>query len=204
MASSTLRKRVGLLFLAFWVPAITVVTATLMSSHVVAMPEPRDAEKLHDALQTLAPGPGRRLVHLVPDDCSCTNNLLRHLLERGAEAPAEYLVFLGHRAGLSEKAVSAGYRYRELSAGVAESRLSLQAAPVLAVLQGSALSYAGGYFDEPAAVHARTERILAGIDAGRPPEGLPIFGCVLTEELRRRTDPFGLKRLEAVGRGDGW
>ncbi|MEM6930372.1 MAG: hypothetical protein AAF602_25770, partial [Myxococcota bacterium] len=82
-------------------------------------------------------------------------------------------------------------------------QLAIDGAPVLVVRDADgAIAYAGGYFDLPAAIHARDERIVAAVDAGRPPASLPLYGCAVSADLARARDPLGtrglLRAIEAV------
>lgn len=186
--TSAAKERLGRALLVLWAPLAAAVVGLLMVNHTVAMPGPDDAALLTARLAEL--GDGRRVVHVVAEGCSCTERLFRHLLERGGEG--EHLVYVGARSDRVALARDAGYTVQTTDPEGLARRWGLRAAPVLLVGDGGLL-HAGGYFRRPAALVPRAVEILAAIDAGERPQGLPVFGCAVEAGLRRAADPLGLQ-----------
>lgn len=194
------RQWLGVGLLAVWAPVALVVIALLMVNHVVAMPEPSDVDRLHAAVEALVGGRAdrRAVVHVIYAGCSCTDGLVTHLDTRGPGADTdEVVLYVGADAERQARLAARGFRVEPLPRSELEERFALRAAPILVVLEPEGeLAYVGGYYRYPAAVHALDEQILARIDGGERPEGLPIFGCAVDPALARQLDPLGLQELQ--------
>lgn len=183
-----------------WAPAALVVVALLMVNHVVAMPEPSDVERLQGAVVELLGGrlERRAVVHVIYAGCSCTDGLVAHLDERGPRPDAdEVVLYVGADRERQARLAARGFRVEPLPRSALEQRFALQAAPILVVIEpDGVLTYVGGYYRYPAAVHALDQEVLASLDAGKAPEAFPIFGCAVDPALARQLDPLGLQELQ--------
>jgi hypothetical protein len=198
--ASSLGNRLGRLFLLAWVPGTICGLAALMLNHFVSMPNPDDLERLRKGVLGFTQGDhGFRLVHVIYQDCSCTNNLFTHLMDRGAFPEAEEtILFIGKDNERRLKAARAGFRFREISSATLTEQLGVEAAPLLIVLSndGGRLAYIGGYYDEPATIRALDEAVFASVEGGATPDPLPLYGCAVSERLQSAIDPLGLRGLK--------
>ncbi|MEO0600023.1 MAG: hypothetical protein AAF211_01225, partial [Myxococcota bacterium] len=142
----------------------------------------------------LGPGPG--ITHVIASDCSCTRGLVRHLTDRGPSlGRRESVLFVGASLPGLDGLEARGFDLHALAPEELRTHFAIDGAPVLVVRDPDRIVYAGGYFDLPAAIHARDQRIVAAVDAGRPPASLPLYGCAVSTELARARDPLGLRAL---------
>ncbi len=134
------------------------------------------------------------LVHVIYANCSCTERLFKHLVERRAmRGVDETILFVGDDAAKKARARGAGYRFATVTPAELATRFGLEVAPVMfAFTREGKLAYAGGYFDRPAAVVALDERIVAEVQQGTPTDPLPVYGCAVSPELQKSVDPLGI------------
>jgi hypothetical protein len=195
--AEVLARLCGKALIVLWSGVALLGISSLSVSHMAAMPGPDKATRMAQAAAAL-----RRestplfFVHVIYEQCSCTERLLAHLLRRGRLLGVEEaIVFVGERpmAERTRAAAHAGFAFLELTPAQLERRFGLQAAPVLLAFDASArLAYAGGYFDHPSALTALDERIHVQLAAGAAPRPLPIFGCAVSAQLQRSVDPLGI------------
>jgi hypothetical protein len=192
------RRWIGTSILVIWAPVTLLVTAALMVNHVVAMPAPTEIERLTGAVLALRhPSDDRRLVvHVVADGCSCTDSLFDHLTERGPQADTdEWVVFVGEDPVRERSVRDRGFALRSTTRAGLQAEFGLEAAPILIVAdRAGGLAYVGGYYRYPAAVAPLDESVLSAVGRGERPDGLPIFGCAVSERLAEQLDPLGLQR----------
>lgn len=182
----------GRVLLLVWVPLVMIVIGLLMVNHTIAMPSPDRPELLQAALLELDEGPDVT-VHIIYANCSCTDLLVEHLISRRAN-PSELVLYVGEPRPSHTALSTSGFKVIRLLPGELETKLGLEAAPVLLALRGGTLAYAGGYFRYPAAVRPLDVSIVQRIDQGEAVKGLPIFGCAVSPRLQRQVDPLGLQR----------
>jgi hypothetical protein len=188
--------RLGAVALGVWFVITMLGIASLGLSHVVPMPRPDEASaRLAAAMLALRRGGTERfVVHVLSAGCSCTDRLFAHLVTRQPLAGAEEVVlFVGDDLPKRAAAARAGLAFVTLTAADVTDRYGLEAAPVLLAFDArGSLRYAGGYYDHPAAVWPRDERVHARIASGETPESLPVFGCAVSPRLQASLDPLGL------------
>jgi len=185
----------GTLLVVAWAVVTLVGLAALSFNHMFAMPTPGQAQSLSQAMLSLRQGSGREfLVHVIDGDCSCTERLFAHLLERGPFPDVEEVVlFAGNDPGKQRAAEGAGFAFVAISSTALLERYHLEVAPVLVAFDGAAnLRYLGGYYDHPAAMWPRDERLRDELARGDSPRPLPVFGCAVSERLQNELDPLGI------------
>jgi hypothetical protein len=196
-AAEALSRLSGKALLALWAGVTLLGISSLSVSHMAAMPGPDKAVRMVEAAAAMRrESTALFFVHVVYEQCSCTDRLLAHLLRRGRwRGVEEAIVFVGERAvdDRSSAAARAGFAFTHVTPAQLERRFGLQAAPVLLAFDASArLVYAGGYFDHPSALTALDERIHAQLATGALPQALPVFGCAVSAALRKSVDPLGI------------
>ncbi|MGH8241399.1 MAG: hypothetical protein ACREXP_30890 [Steroidobacteraceae bacterium] len=183
------------MLLACWILVTLVGLGSLSLSHMVAMPKPDPTEQLARALLDLRRDPRREfLVHVIYADCSCTERLFTHLLERGPFAHAEEIIlFAGEDPAKQRSARRAGFEFLSISPALLVERYLLEAAPVLVAFDAAGrLNYLGGYFAHPAAIAPLDERLHRDLMRGGSPDPLPVFGCAVSTRLQKAVDPLGV------------
>jgi hypothetical protein len=189
------KDRLGKLFLIIWIPAISAVIGFLMLNHIIAMPLPDDYKKIQQNMPRLRHGAGWLMVHVIYQNCSCTNSLTESLLERGPRPGIdESIIFVGDDPAFEKKFEARGFSFEfETKASIAE-RYGIEAAPMLLIFSPQdRLEYGGGYFERPSVYRSMDQKYLARLQKGEKVEALPLYGCAVSTRLQKITDPFGIK-----------
>ncbi len=136
-------------------------------------------------------------VHVIYENCSCTDSLMDHLMERSALPwVREVILFVGrgHEDLLGLEA--AGFELHMTSQDKLVQDFSIESAPVLiAVDSDGSLLYVGGYYRFPAAVRPLDQKILSHVlveSRSMPSLPLPVYGCAVDKKLQEALDPLGL------------
>ena len=135
------------------------------------------------------------LVHIIPQNRSCTENLLRHLIDRGLMQDIhERIIFVGESTKYANEIRRAGYLLELVSAESIERQYGIVAAPLLVVFaKMGALLYLGGYHTHAATIHPKDIELMRQINDGGQPEALPLYGCAISPELINAIDPPGVR-----------
>jgi len=183
--------------LAVWCVVMLAGGADLLGLHMIPLRGPSmDPAALASAIARVPfASKGWRMVHVLYTDCLCSASVLEHLLERGVVADAETIVVVGAGSAAETARMRArGFEVLETTTTAASAELGLEGAPMLIVVRPSGeIAYAGGYTRAKRAALVADLGIYRSIRAGGVVEPLPIFGCALDEQTRRRTDPLGLR-----------
>lgn len=194
-SSRAVIDRASKLILVLWVPAILVVTALLMVNHIISMPTPTDMSRLRQAVaETRTDSTRPFLLHVIYENCSCTDGLFRHLIERRAHTDAtETILYVGDDPERDTNSRRAGFGFVTIDRDELESRFGIEAAPVLVIVNADdELQYVGGYYRYPAAKHSLDVTLYGSARAGERLDPLPVFGCATGAALREAVDPLGL------------
>lgn len=193
--STPARSWIGKLLIAVWATVTIIGLASLSLGHMAAMPEPKDEARLAREMLALRHDPARSfMVHVISADCSCTQRLFAHLLERDRFPGAEEIVlFVGEDAAKGRAAKAAGLRFIVTSPAALAARYGIEAAPVLIAFDaGGRLLYVGGYYNHPSTLFPLDEKIHAELAQGTIPKPLPVFGCAVSQRLQKSVDPMGI------------
>jgi len=179
--------------LAVWAAALIVLIASLSIRHLAALPQPKDAALLAAAMLKYRRQPAAHfLVHVIYSECSCSRSLLTHLASRRRFPNTEELILFVGRPDPRLK--NSRFEVQTISPSQLIATTGLEAAPVLLIFNPSgALTYAGGYYDHPAANNPLDEKIQAALLAQQPFEPLPIFGCAISPRLQNSLNPFRIR-----------
>lgn len=204
-AAATRRRAVrGALWL--WGILAFVVTGSLASAHEYTLPHPeRSDPQLNAALaaQRTPADAGRfSVAHVMYAACSCSQNIIDHLEQRGARKDvAELVVLVGQDAELSARVTRAGYRLDNIEPAELKQKYALEAAPLLIIADARGqIAYMGGYTTQKQGLDIRDTVLIDELLAGKHTIELPLLGCAVSRALQRVLDPFGLKYL---GEGPG-
>ncbi len=188
-----MKSKIAAVVLLIWAPTTIVITSLLMVNHTIAMPMPSDLQQVEHGLVDWL-GRGDAVVHILYANCSCTDRLVDHLVERGPTlAEREVVLFVGTPRPTHERLAEVGFEWHQWSQHELTERIGVEAAPLLVVRQSNRMDYVGGYFRFPAATRPLDVSIIANTTDGEPPKPLPIFGCAVSPRLRAAVDPLGLQ-----------
>jgi hypothetical protein len=189
------KDRLGKIFLIIWIPVITAVIGFLMVNHLIAMPLPHDYQKIQENMPQLRNGPGWLMVHVIYQNCSCTNSLTSSLLERGRQPGVdESIIFVGDDEAFKRKFEARGFSFSFESRDEIADQYGIEAAPMLLIFSPQDhLEYGGGYFERPSVYRSIDQKYLARLKKGENVEALPLYGCAVSTRLQKITDPFGIK-----------
>lgn len=193
------RRRAARGALWLWAVVAFAVTGSLASAHEYTLPHPeRSDPQLNAALaaQHTAAGAGRfGVTHVMYAACSCSQNIIDHLEQRGARTDvSELVVLVGRDAELSLRITRAGYRIDNVEPAELKNKYGLEAAPLLIIADARGqIAYMGGYTEQKQGRDIRDSALIDELLAGKHTIELPLLGCAVSRALQRVLDPFGLK-----------
>lgn len=190
----------GKVFIVIWIVVITVVMSLQMASHLVSMPIPENIDNfLNKIKKSYYKDDGRAvIVHAIYEKCSCTNSLLKHLVERGLQPLSQEVIFvIGSEAPYESELVAKGFSVFKMKQDEFVNEFGIEAAPLLTLINNKGeLKYMGGYFKtSEARVSTDQEIIQKALIEDKPPEPLPLYGCAVSDRLQKYIDPFQLNEL---------
>lgn len=186
--------------LAAWALLCVICGASLMSEHLLTLPAPvfGDAQ-LRDAVAA-SRGAGQRgwlVLHVVSEDCGCSQRVLRHLVtsRRPAGVAERVVLVTDHPAAPGHGDLAGhGLELDAVSPDELIARYRIEAAPLMVVLDPSnTVRYVGGYTPRKQAADIRDVAIVEAVRRGDRVEALPAFGCAVGAALKSEVDPLGLR-----------
>jgi len=191
--------------LAAWVVACVVVGAYLLASHLLTLPTPAAADPvLHRAIAARRHADQRDrwlVLHVVFDDCKCSQRVLAHLLSTSRPGGvAERIVYVTeHPTEAETRAATAaipahGFELDVVTPDQLDADYHIEAAPLLVIVDPhDVVRYAGGYTPFKQADDVRDVAVITALLRGEAPESLPAFGCAVGRHLRSTLDPLGIR-----------
>jgi hypothetical protein len=186
---------------AVWLVCFLVVGAYLLAPHLLTLPAPGtdDAELQRSVAQRRDGQHGRWLVlHVLDQDCPCSQRVLDHLLDGPPpDTAAERVVWIAtsHDADRISAMRAHGFDVELVAPEQLDERYHLQAAPLMVVVDpDDRVHYVGGYTPRKQADDVRDRAILAALQRGERVAPLPTFGCAVGAALRTTIDPLGVRR----------
>ena len=187
-------------FLALWAGVASVVIASLMAEHWVALPRPAvDDARTQAGLANLRAGEGSTarwtLHHVLYADCPCSRDVLEQVLRRSAPPECDEVVLLvGDDALVEGRCAERGLRLVVVTEAQLAEQFGVEAAPLLLVTDPHGRTrYSGGYTDRKRALALQDLALVARLRAGESVAPLPVFGCGVSASLQDALDPLGLK-----------
>lgn len=191
--------------LAFWAwaPVALAIGTTLMATHwrTLPMPAADDARLLGALAQLREDDEAERwlVVHVLYAACRCSRNVVDHLVD--APRPvglAERILLVGATPELDAKLASSPIPVVRVRPEELAERYAIEAAPLLLVVDpAGTLRYRGGYSERKQAEALQDVAIIESLRGDGEVAALPLFGCAVSDELRRMLDPLGLRRVAA-------
>jgi hypothetical protein len=190
---------------AFWIwAAILFVAGTSLAAAHFALPKP-DAKNqaLAHALSSLRSQSDEQkwlAVHVLYAQCRCSRNILEHLAaSRRPAAFSEKVLIVGERPELNpllRRMSDRGMDVRRTTVAELQSKFHVEAAPLLLVVDPRGnVRYSGGYTERKQGPDVRDAEIMTRLAREQTVAELPLFGCAVSEKLRKLLDPLELKAL---------
>ena len=178
---------VARLAVAVWFGTMLVLGAGLLAKHVVALPAPTNSERLSKSLSSLRASKAQDqwlAVHVLYAECRCSQRIVAHLISTVRPSGwQEVVLWVGN--GAPDLALERAYRVKRLTS-VELARLGVDAAPLLVVLDPqNHVRYTGGYTDRKQGPVIEDVRILAQARRADTLASLPVFGCAVSDRLKR-------------------
>jgi hypothetical protein len=174
--------------LGAWFILMLGVGAALLAKHIVAFRTPAPTAAMGATLGTLrrAPDQGKWFaLHVLYAGCRCSERVVDHLTSTKRPTDwAEAVLWVG--SDLPPAALEQhGFAIKRLT--TAELPLyGIEAAPTLVALDpANSVLYLGGYTERKQGPDIDDLRILADARASKTLAALPVFGCAVSNRLRR-------------------
>ena len=201
---SPLRKTLIYSGLMLWAAVCVVVGTYLLASHLLTLPAPAPTDPvLHRGIAARrgAHQLDRWLVlHVVFDECVCSQRVLEHLLADVRRPPgvAERVILVtDHRAERGAWIAAIPSRGFELDVVTPEQLIAdyhIEAAPLLVIVDPhDTVRYVGGYTPRKQADDVRDVAMIEALRRGDHVEPLPTFGCAVGRALKEKIDPLGIR-----------
>ena len=184
-------------FLGFWIASVLVVGSILLGRHVIALPRPDRSSIAARALARLRRPADRGqwlAVHVLYAGCRCSARVVDQLVQGQPIANVrEIVLWVGQDPDSRARLMSAGYRTLEMAPEELRDRYTIEAAPMLAVLDPEDHArYLGGYTSRKQGPDIQDRKILTALLAGQHPEENPVLGCAVSSGLQNTLNPVGL------------
>jgi hypothetical protein len=196
-------KYIKYLILFAWVGVISLVLTLMHSWHYIDLSPTSDAPvKLSNYLPKVE---NYGIVHFLTPKCSCSQEIYKHLLERG---PLEYkssketiVVVDDNELDFTGNLGKKGFKTFNLNPEKMKKDFSesIQGVPLLVIYNKNfATQYVGGYSDQSITPFTKIniKNYLVAMEQGRTIASNPIIGCATSKEYQNILDPFGLKYQE--------
>jgi hypothetical protein len=178
--------------LAVWVAGVSVVCGTLLTRHAAPLPVPAHAASGFAALTAKSD----RLVvfHVLVASCRCSQNIARSLSTTTRPANVEeHVLLVDDTDRMMEKQLPSTFQVHHTSAKELESTFGVAGVPLLLVIgKGGEVRYSGGYTERKQGLMLRDRSIIEAIARGETPESLPLYGCAVAEDIRKKRNPWWL------------
>ena len=200
--SANARGRIGAVALVLWFSLMVVLGAGLLARHAVAFAAPSTSPKLATSLEALRPAGAAKgwfAVHVLYAECRCSQRIEEHLVAGARPSDwTEVVLWVGNPAGNGgtaaggaapspppDPALTARFDVRRI-APADLAKLGIESAPMLvAVDPQGVIRYAGGYTERKQGPVIDDLRILAEARTSARLASLPLFGCAVSDRLRR-------------------
>jgi hypothetical protein len=187
-----------------WVAACVAVGTYLLASHLLTLPTPAPSDPvLHRGIAAHRRVHQRDrwlVLHVVYDECKCSQRVLDHLLAdaRPPDIAERVVLVTEHRAAQAALIAAIPTHGFELDVVTPEQLIAdyhIEAAPLLVIVDPrDTVRYVGGYTPRKQAADVRDLTVIAAVQRGETVEPLPTFGCAIGRALNSRLDPLGIRR----------
>ena len=199
VAMRGIRRWVGLLCIVIWLAITGTLVASLSLGHWALLPHPAVGETF-PAKPTQRSTQRLHAFHFLYNDCPCSQRVLDRVVNRlPVDGMDERIVLIGGDSVDVE--IPSGFKSDHCTPQELKKKYGVEAAPLLVVIRSDGtILYSGGYTHRQRGPNIQDESILRSIVGGDDVEGLPVFGCAVSNELKQLVDPFRLKYSAWSGR----
>lgn len=173
-----------------WLAVCLLVGGSLLAGHLLTLPVPeRGDPELRAAIAATHTKPGWLVIHVLSQECRCSQRIVAHLLASKRPGITERIVWIGDKPPAAP-----GFEIERIAPPQLKARYHLEAAPLLVVADPDGeIRYVGGYTDRKQAADIRDLEVIAMAKTQAAVEALPAFGCAVGEALRDQLDPLGVR-----------
>lgn len=171
------------------------MSGILLGRHLLALPSPPPTDPvLAHEVRALAPAGKTPVLHVLSAGCRCSQRIAAHLTSTTRPAGVtETVLLLGEDPALEKRLASRGFVVKHATDdGLAAWHIPAVPLLVVGAADGS-LPYVGGYTTTKQGYDVHDLELIAAAAHGRPTP-LPLYGCAVSEGLKRDLDPTGALR----------
>ena len=195
-------KKSHYLFIICWVGGITLIVGYIHSWHLVDLkPQSEITLSFNKMIPDVSDEFG--VIHFLTPLCSCSEQIFKHLVERGPlKEEKEVVILVDDSQGVFQRPLEEkGYSTKLISTDKLseEFKSAIQGVPLLVIYEkNKKVRYAGGYYEKAITPFTKIDikKFTDSLHEGREIASLPIIGCAVSEEYKKILDPFGLKYQE--------
>ena len=187
------RRRSTRGLLAAWFAALVGMSGLLLGRHLLALPRPATTDIVMQRALASVAQPGKTpVLHVLATDCRCSERVAAHLTRTTRPRNVtETVLLLGEDEALEHRLASRGFTVRRATADSLGTDWHIQAVPLLVVGSPDGdVRYVGGYTTTKQGYEVHDLELIAAAQLGHP-DPLPLFGCAVATELKRKLDPTG-------------
>ncbi len=182
--------------LLVWASVLTITISFLMVGHWVALPSNRpilDNDQLVQIKTDIASQ--LHVQHILSQSCSCSHRIAKHLASRWPiPSVQEQIVVVESPTDATSMVFPDAYSIKRINADQLMKEYAIEAAPLLLVTDSTGkIVYSGGYTARKRGYEIRDYEIISSLLRGESVESLPVYGCAVSNRLRKSVDPLGLK-----------
>ena len=181
-------RQIGIsVFIFTWAAGISYAIAYMHGMHKVEF----KPATTHLALDHSTFDTEYTLVHLLTEDCGCSQIIAEYLIERGKiKDTSEYVYFIGKSLEYKQELINQGFIVKEIK------NEYIEGVPMLSVFhRNGEVKYSGGYSKKiitPLTTILDT-KILEQVQNDTPTEQYIVQGCATSKKIISQIDPLGLK-----------
>lgn len=195
-----IKPRFKYLLLACWILGGIYLGAHWVGPHMFAMKT--DPSTLKYLLPAQQPSQ-TRAVHILGENCDCSNLVGQYLAERKNLLGQEQIVFIGYqKPSLMTNWSEAGFDVQWITPNDLSEELSLALPTFVIQNNKSQVIYSGGYSSSKLTSKEQVldQQIWGHFLEGRALQELPIFGCVTQKKYEAFLNPTALKLKRTANR----
>ena len=192
---SQIRNCIGWAIIPMWAATLCVVVSSLMVGHWVTLPHPDSGSTMQVSDGIVTSAGGYRTYHFLYGNCPCSRRVLKQVLTRcPIEGANERIVLVGSDREFEEKALLQGFELDVVTPVRLKDTYGVESAPLLVITKDDGtICYSGGYTSRKQGLDFQDVEIVSRTISGSMVEGLPVFGCAVSSELKAIIDPLNLK-----------
>jgi hypothetical protein len=185
-------RAAGRAAVVLWAVVLSIFASIAGIRHWVSLPRPTDTAALGAAMASLR-GPadlGTMVVHVLFAECRCSRRVVDALAYSRAPVAGrpEKVLLVGALPEAERALAGRGIEVVHASAEELLARYQVESAPLFVVVsEDGRVKHVGGYTAHKQALVLRDRTTVDALERGETPAALPVFGCPVSDRLRRAT-----------------